>query len=103
MLCAAAPGKARTISGTVRDDAGKPVAAKILVSFITWTPHGGGSFSLETTSTKTISANAGGKFTLPVKVATQAQRQVRSGRPTKSSASPAASPKPRSRAGSTSG
>lgn len=71
VLCAAEPGKARTISGTIRDDAGKPVAAKILVSFITWTPAGGGSFSLETTSTKTISANAGGKFSLPVKVTTK--------------------------------
>ncbi len=69
VLCAAAPGKARTISGTIRDDSGKPVAARILVSYITWAPRGGGSFSLETTSTKTISANAGGKFTLPVKVA----------------------------------
>ena len=71
MLCAAAPGKARTVSGTVRDDSGKPVAAKILVTFISWTPHGGGSFSLEPTSTKTISANAAGKFSLPVKVATR--------------------------------
>jgi hypothetical protein len=71
VLCAAAPGKARTISGTIRDDAGKPVAAKVLVFFVTWTPAGGGSFSLETTSTKTISANAAGKFTLPVKVATR--------------------------------
>jgi hypothetical protein len=71
VLCAAAPGKARAISGTIRDDSGKPVAAKILVSFITWTPQGGGSFSLETTSTKTISANAGGRFSLPVKVTTR--------------------------------
>ena len=71
VLCAAAPGKARTISGTIRDDSGKPVAAKILVSFITWTPAGSGSFSLETTSTKTISANAGGRFSLPVKVRTR--------------------------------
>jgi len=71
VLCAAEPGKARTISGTIRDDSGKPVAAKILVTFITWTPAGGGSFSLEPTSTKTISANAGGKFSLPVKVATK--------------------------------
>jgi len=71
VLCAAAPGKARTISGTIRDDAGKPVAAKILVTFISWTPAGGGSFSLEPTATKTISADAGGKFSLPVKVTTR--------------------------------
>ncbi len=71
VLCAAAPGKARTISGTIRDDSGKPVAAKILITFISWTPHGGGSFSLEPTSTKTISADAGGKFSLPVKVTTR--------------------------------
>jgi hypothetical protein len=71
VLCAAAPGQARTISGTVRDDAGKPVAAKILVTFISWTPQGGGSFSLEPTSTRTISANAGGKFSVAVKTATR--------------------------------
>ena len=62
VLCAAAPGQARTISGSVRDDSGKPVAAKILV---TWTPAGGGSFSLESTSTKTISA---GEFSYYVDV-----------------------------------
>jgi len=71
VLCAAAPGKARTISGTIRDDSGKPVAAKILVTFISWTPAGGGSFSLEPTSTRTISADAGGRFTLPVRVTTR--------------------------------
>ncbi len=71
VLCAAAPGKARTVSGTISDDAGKPVAAKILVTFISWTPQGEGSFSLEPTSTKTISANAAGKFSLPVKVTTR--------------------------------
>jgi len=68
VLCAAAPGKARTISGTIRDDSGKPVAAKIPVTFISWTPAGGGSFSLEPTSPRTISADAGGRFTLPVRV-----------------------------------
>lgn len=71
VLCAAAPGKARTISGTIRDDSGKPVAAKVLVSFISWTPAGGGSFSLDTTSTKTIVADAAGKFSLPVNVTTR--------------------------------
>lgn len=69
VLCAAAPGKARTVSGTIRDDSGKPVAAKILVTFISWTPQGEGAFSLEPTATKTVSANADGKFSLPVKVA----------------------------------
>lgn len=38
-------------------------------TIISWTPAGGGSFSLEPTSAKTISAGAGGKFSLSVKVA----------------------------------
>jgi hypothetical protein len=45
VLCAAAPGKARIISGTVGDDSGKPVAARILITFISWTPAGEGAFT----------------------------------------------------------
>lgn len=71
VLCAAAPGKARTVSGSVRDDAGKPVAAQVLVTLIAWKPAGDGAFSLTPVATKTIVAAANGEFSVPVKTATR--------------------------------
>lgn len=71
VLCAAAPGKARVLTGTVRNDSGQPVAAKVLVTFISWTPAGGGSFSLRPESTRTIAAAPDGAFSLPVKTTTR--------------------------------
>jgi uncharacterized membrane protein len=71
VLCASAPGKARALTGTVRNDSGQPVAAKVLVTFISWTPAGGGSFNLRPESTRTIVAGADGSFSVPVKTATR--------------------------------
>jgi len=71
IICAAEPGKARTISGAVRDDAGKPVATKVTVTFNDWIPSGGGGYTIKETSTKTISSNAAGAFSLPVKTETK--------------------------------
>jgi len=71
VLCAAEPGVARAISGTVKDDAGKPVATKVTVTFFTWTPVKGGYYDVDEASTRTISSNAGGAFTLPVKTDTR--------------------------------
>lgn len=71
ILCAAEPGKARTISGSVRDDAGKPVATKVTVTFSDWIPSGGGGYTIKETSTKAISSNAAGAFSLAVKTETK--------------------------------
>ncbi|MBA3864762.1 MAG: hypothetical protein H0X42_00175 [Solirubrobacterales bacterium] len=71
VLCAAAVGKPRTVTGTVRSDSGKAVAAKITVTFISWTPAGEGAFDLEPTSTRTITAKANGSFSLPVKTSSR--------------------------------
>jgi uncharacterized cupredoxin-like copper-binding protein len=37
VLCVADPGKRRSIAGTIRDDAGRPVAGKVTVVHSTWT------------------------------------------------------------------
>jgi hypothetical protein len=71
VLCAAEPGKARVVIGSVRDDAGKPVATKVTATFYSWTPVKGGYFNIEEDSTKTITSNANGAFSLPVKTDTR--------------------------------
>jgi hypothetical protein len=71
VLCAAAPGKARVVSGVLRNDAGKPVAGKVAVTFANWLPVGGGSFAIKPESTQTIAANGSGQFLVPVKTATK--------------------------------
>jgi hypothetical protein len=71
VLCAAAPGKARVLTGTARNDSGQPVAAKVLATLISWTPTGDGAFSLKPVSTQTIVAGANGAFSFPVKMATR--------------------------------
>lgn len=70
-LCAAQPGKARVITGTLRDDANKPVAGKVAVTFGQWTPAPGGGFYIHYGKPTTIAANGAGKFSLPVKTATK--------------------------------
>ncbi len=70
-LCAAAPGKARVVNGVLRNDAGKPVAGKVAVTFANWIPAGSESFSIKPESTQTIAANANGQFSVPVKTATK--------------------------------
>lgn len=71
VLCAAAPGKARVVSGVLSDDAGRPVAGKVKVTFADWIPSGGGSFSITAGETQTIAAAADGRFSVPVKTATK--------------------------------
>lgn len=71
VLCAAAPGKARVVSGVLSDDAGKPVAGKVKVTFADWIPSSGGSFSITPGATQTVSAGANGRFSVPVKTATK--------------------------------
>ena len=71
VLCAAAPGKARVISGVLRDDAGKPVAGKVTVTFANWVPVGNDSFSIKPEATTTVSASGSGQFSISVKTATK--------------------------------
>lgn len=66
VLCAAAPGKARTIEGVVRDDANKPVSGPVTVTLNKWVPKGG-YYSIEKFDTVTVNANAAGKFSYPAK------------------------------------
>ena len=71
VLCAAAPGKARVVSGVLSNDAGKPVAGKLAVTFANWVPVGNDSFSIKPEKTVTIAASASGRFSIPVKTATK--------------------------------
>lgn len=70
VLCAAAPGKARTIEGVVLDDANKPVAGPVTVTLSRWVPKGG-YFSIEKFKTLTVNANAAGKFSYAATTATK--------------------------------
>lgn len=61
--CAGDPKRGRTIAGTVRDDAGRPVAARLTVTFSSWTPRGTG-YTVKPTSTREIVAKANGAFSI---------------------------------------
>ena len=65
VLCAANPGKARKLSGTVRNDAGQPVAGKLTVTYSSWTvaPNGVG-YVIKAYSTREVTAGADGSFSL---------------------------------------
>jgi hypothetical protein len=65
VLCAGGL-KGRTISGTIRNDAGQPVAGKVTVTFVKWAPSSGGGFSLKPTGTKDLTAKANGAFSITV-------------------------------------
>ena len=70
VLCAAKPGKARTLEGVVRDDSNKPVAGKVSITLSKWIPHGG-YYSVEAYKTVTVNANGAGKFSYPAKTSTK--------------------------------
>jgi opacity protein-like surface antigen len=63
VLCAGSLSKGRAIAGTVRNDAGQPVAAKVTVTVSSWTiaPNGIG-YNVKPTSTREIVAKANGSF-----------------------------------------
>jgi hypothetical protein len=75
VLCAAAPGKARNIEGVLLDDAGKPVAGKLTVTFSDWIPAGYG-FTIKPVQTQQLSAGANGQFSISVKTATKVSVKV---------------------------
>lgn len=65
VLCAADPGKQRSIKGTIRNDAGQPVAGKVSVTYSAWSvaPNGIG-YNVKPTSTTEVTAGADGTFTI---------------------------------------
>lgn len=69
--CAVKAGETRKIEGVVRNDSGKPVAAKLSITFSKWVPAGGGSFDITPEKTVEIKADASGKFQIPVTTATE--------------------------------
>ena len=62
VLCAGSPSKGRTIAGTVRNDAGQPVAAKVTVTISAWTLAPNSGYYIKPTATREIDAKADGSF-----------------------------------------
>jgi opacity protein-like surface antigen len=77
VLCAADPGKKRSIKGTIRNDAGQPVAGKVTVTYSSWTiaPNGIG-YNVKPTSTKEVVAGADGTFTISSNTTTRESIKV---------------------------
>lgn len=74
-LCASSP-KGRTIAGVVKDDVGKPVAARLTVTYSRWIPLGNSSFSVTAYATKEIAAKADGSFSFTSNPATKESIRV---------------------------
>lgn len=70
VLCAGSPSKGRTISGTIRNDAGDPVAGKVTLTYKSWTPVKVG-YTIQTTSTRELTAKGDGTFSFASKTATK--------------------------------
>jgi hypothetical protein len=70
VLCAGSPSKGRTISGTVRNDAGQPVAGHLTLTYKSWTPSNG-AYTIAPTSTRQIVAKGDGTFSFKSKTATK--------------------------------
>ena len=71
VLCAGSPARGRTLAGVVKDDAGRPVAARLTVTFSRWDPAPSGGFYVRPRATKTITAKADGTFTVKDNPATK--------------------------------
>jgi hypothetical protein len=64
VLCAASPSSGRSLAGVVRNDAGQPAAAKLAVTYSTWTPNTGGGYLVRPRETREITAKGDGSFTI---------------------------------------
>lgn len=63
VLCSAEPGHKRTIAGTVRNDAGQPVAGRLTVTYSSWTPAPNGiGYNVKPRETRELTAKADGSF-----------------------------------------
>ena len=76
VLCAGLPGRGRTLAGVVKDDAGRPVAARLSVTYSDWIPLGSGGFSIRARETKTIAATGDGTFSITSNPATKESIRV---------------------------
>jgi hypothetical protein len=76
VLCAGLPGKGRTLAGTVSDDAGRPVAARLAVTYSDWVPLSGGGYSIRARETKQITAKGDGTFSIRSNPATKESIRV---------------------------
>ena len=80
VLCAAPAGRGRTVSGRVRNDAGKGVRAPVTVTRSTWViAKGGLGYNVKPTSTKVITARADGTFSVYSNPATRESIKVEVG------------------------
>lgn len=70
VACAGSPSKGRTISGTIRNDAGQPVAGKVTLTYKSWIPAGTG-YTIKTRTTREVTAKADGSFSFTSKTATK--------------------------------
>jgi hypothetical protein len=76
VLCAGSPSKGRAIAGVVRDDAGNPVAAKLIVTFSRWTPAPTGGYHVKPYATREVTANGDGSFSFTSRTATRESIRV---------------------------
>ena len=75
VLCASST-KGRALAGVVKNDAGRPVAARLTVTFSSWTPASGGGYAITTRATQTIVAKADGTFSIKDNPATKESIRV---------------------------
>lgn len=75
VLCASST-KGRTLAGVVKSDAARPVAARLTVTFSSWTPAPGGGYAITTRATQTIAAKADGSFSIKDNPATKESIRV---------------------------
>jgi opacity protein-like surface antigen len=68
--CAGSPASGRTIAGVVRDDAGRPVAARLTVTYSDWIPRGTG-YSITQRTTRQLTAKSDGSFSIRSNPATR--------------------------------
>jgi hypothetical protein len=74
-LCAGST-KGRAIAGVVKDDAGKPVAARLSVTYSRWDPSPGGGYAIRARATKEIVAKGDGTFAVKDNPATKESIRV---------------------------
>lgn len=74
-LCAGST-KGRTLAGLVKDDAGKPVAARLTVTYSRWDPAPGGGFYVRAYTTKQLTAKGDGTFSFKSNPATRESIRV---------------------------
>ncbi|HMJ02033.1 MAG TPA: hypothetical protein VK506_03775, partial [Conexibacter sp.] len=70
VLCAGSPSRGRSIAGVVRNDAGQPVAARLIVTYSRWIPAGTG-YTVRAHATRQLTANADGSFSFSDNPATR--------------------------------